>query len=145
MGYTLAHSRRIVAAKAFVASVNARTLCEDCGAQPIEWHNPEHEENHNRRIGPMMSRGESIDAIRAEMEASTPLCRRCHMRRDGRLSALAETTPPQQPAKPCSECGTPAKPLRRGLCKRCYQRTPAMRAYGRDWKRRQRAKDPSKR
>ncbi len=29
---------------------------------------------------------------------------------------------PIQPPKPCVECGEPYKPLRRGMCGRCYQR-----------------------
>src|SRR5689334_17544287 len=32
------------AAKVFVAEVNSRTFCAHCGAQPVEWHNPEHVE-----------------------------------------------------------------------------------------------------
>lgn len=49
------------------------------------------------------------------------LCRRCHMMKDGRLRSLARLPrrPPASP-KPCSNCGTPYKPLRKGLCDRCY-------------------------
>lgn len=40
-----------------------------------------------------------------------PMCRRCKMRADGRSG---------QPPKPCASCRAPSKPLRRGLCGRCY-------------------------
>jgi hypothetical protein len=55
------------------------------------------------------------------------LCRRCHMVRDGRLAEaagraaavaqLARTEP-----SPCRQCARVAKPLRGGLCSRCYDR-----------------------
>lgn len=75
----------------FVDEVNARTVCAHCGSQPIEWHNPEHV-NLNRqrfRIGQMVNQPASIKAIRAEIERCTPLCRRCHMREDGRLKVFS--------------------------------------------------------
>jgi len=53
------------------------------------------------------------------------LCRRCHMRIDGRLETFREqarTRDKIQPAKPCSRCGRLYKPLRRGMCSRCYDR-----------------------
>jgi hypothetical protein len=74
-------------ARAFVRDVNARTVCAHCGSQPIEWHNPEHVELNRRdfRIGRMVSIGRPIEKIQEEMAACTPLCRRCHMKEDGRL------------------------------------------------------------
>ena len=51
-----------------------------------------------------------------------PLCRRCHMALDGRLAAMVgrnkqgRTVPP----KPCAQCARLMKPLRLGLCGRCY-------------------------
>src|SRR4051794_17021373 len=46
-------------ARAFVTEINARTVCAHCGAQPIEWHNPEHVEQNRRhfQIGRMVSFG----------------------------------------------------------------------------------------
>lgn len=119
-----------VAARAFVKEVNARTVCAHCGAQPVEWHNPDHVALNRRdyRIGRMVGIGRSIEKIQAEMSACTPLCRRCHMREDGRLKRFVESGGSRfargtsLPPKPCSECGKLAKPLARGCCKGCYQR-----------------------
>jgi hypothetical protein len=111
------------AAQTFVKELNARTFCERCGAQPIEWHNPEHVELNREhfRIGKMAFRGEGIPLIKSEIQRCTPLCRRCHMTEDGRLErwlARAKNRP-IQPPKPCTQCGRGYKPLRRGLCNRC--------------------------
>ncbi len=49
------------------------------------------------------------------------LCRRCHMKVDGRLEKLASITPPIQEPKECSVCNELAKPLRKGVCHRCNE------------------------
>lgn len=115
--------------RTFVGEVNARTVCAHCGAQPIEWHNPEHVQlgREGFRIGTMLMGGSTIGAIKSEMARCTPLCRRCHMAEDGRLAAFAkQASAPraEQTAKPCTQCGQPYKPLRRGLCRPCYRRQP---------------------
>jgi len=76
-----------IANRAFINEVNARTVCAHCGAQPIEWHNPDHVEpgRGTYRIGNMVTQPATIAAIQAEIERCTPLCRRCHMKEDGRL------------------------------------------------------------
>ena len=134
---------------AFVAALNPRTMCAHCGAQPIEWHNPEHvEQNRQRfRISTMAGKGASIEAIQAELDRCTPLCRRCHMAEDGRLKALDQyrSMPKvmpkrgRQPAQPCTQCERLYKPLRCGLCAACYMGQPerlarrrALRAMKRD-------------
>jgi len=51
-------------------------------------------------------------------------CRRCHMRDDGRLEAFIakrRERPAPQP-KPCVECGLPSNPVRKGHCRRCYDK-----------------------
>lgn len=121
-----ARAARRARAISFVAEVNARTVCAHCGAQPIEWHNPEHVELNRQhfRISAMVAGARSPRAIQAEMDRCTPLCRRCHMLEDGRMKDLVDrvASRPQEPAKPCAECRRPYKPLRRGLCGACYQR-----------------------
>ena len=84
-------ARKRATNRAYVDSVNARTVCAHCGAQPIEWHNPEHVELNRQdwRIGRMVNLPRSIAAIQAEMDRCTPLCRRCHMAEDGRLGAFS--------------------------------------------------------
>lgn len=79
---------RIEAATAYVDAINAEAFCTQCGAQPVEWHNPEHVELNRQgyRIGRMRSTGASIQKIEAELARCTPLCRRCHMAEDGRLT-----------------------------------------------------------
>lgn len=125
MAKTEAMRARLDRNRAFVAEVNARTVCAHCGAQPVEWHNPEHVELNRKRfrISAMAGATRSLAAIQNEMSRCTPLCRRCHMAEDGRLRAFIASAPhPVQRPKPCSECGREYKPLRRGLCSPCYLR-----------------------
>ena len=115
--------------RAYMADLKARTVCAHCGAQPVDWHNPEHVELNRRRfrIGTMAGKGQSIAAIESELARCTPLCRRCHMAEDGRLAALASRRPGSQmktPARPCAKCQRPYKPLRKGLCASCYGGQP---------------------
>lgn len=63
--------------------------------------------------------------VRNNSEANiVALCRRCHMREDGRLGRFVaagggrRTSP--LPPKRCSVCGCWSKPLRKGRCGRCY-------------------------
>jgi hypothetical protein len=113
---------------AFVAEVNARTVCAHCGAQPVEWHNPEHvlPNRQSWRIANLVWQPAGIQKITDELARCTPLCRRCHMREDGRLVRLHAAKPMQpgvrMPPSPCMECDLPYTPLRRGRCRRCYDR-----------------------
>lgn len=130
-------AERVSANRAFVSEVNARTTCAQCGAQPIEWHNPEHVELNRElfRIGSLVYRAKNIGEIQAEMDRCTPLCRRCHMAADGRFDTFMKQAlrSKVEPAKPCIRCERPSKPLRRGLCSRCYdrQRQPQRTQYQR--------------
>lgn len=113
--------------RAFVAEINARTGCVVCGAQPVEWHNPEHVELNRQayRISALVQGGRPLGVIQAEMDRCTPLCRRCHMIEDDRLShfhTMAREPKPIAPLRPCKSCGKPAKPLRRELCNACEGR-----------------------
>lgn len=120
--------------RAFIRELNVRTFCAHCGAQPIEWHNPEHvnPSRQRYRISDMVQSPRSIAAIKAEIARCTPLCRRCHMAEDGRLRnfLVMAALPKTKPAQPCVECGRVYKPLRRGLCGPCsgrqryYRKTP---------------------
>lgn len=115
----------VARAREFVAGIRASTVCERCGRQPIEWHNDEHIEFPYRRVAHLVALGFPIARIEAEIEASEALCRSCHMAVDGRAAALTAARPfklgVKQPPKPCSECGAPTNPLRRGRCRRCYK------------------------
>lgn len=113
------------AATAFVEAINSVTFCARCGAQPIEWHRPEHEEKPNSRVSSLRAQGQSIKRIWSEMQLCTPLCRSCHMKEDGRGEILQRNRPYQKgetyvPPRPCERCGKPAKPTRRGMCWTCY-------------------------
>lgn len=120
------HANRIVA-RIFVDFVNALTSCAHCGAQPVEWHNPDHVEKNRRhfRIKSMAAAGFPINRIILEMGDCTPLCRRCHMIEDGRMERFktagqeAVQRLVKDPA-PCIRCQKPSKPMRRGMCRRCY-------------------------
>lgn len=50
------------------------------------------------------------------------LCRRCHMMVDGRLERNLAGGRVPKPPKRCAECERLYKPLRRGLCSRCYDK-----------------------
>lgn len=80
--------RKKARASAFVSSIRQMTFCQRCGAQPIEWHNQEHEGNPQRRIANMVGQGNTPIRILAEIEKCTALCRRCHMAIDGRTKKL---------------------------------------------------------
>lgn len=79
--------------------------CNRCGKPAIDRHHKDGDPGNNRP--------ENVE----------PLCRRCHMKADGRLyilyaySAARELVPP----KPCRHCGRLRKPLRRGLCSACSE------------------------
>jgi hypothetical protein len=88
-------ARALARNRAFIAEVNARTVCAHCGAQPVEWHNPEHVELNRQsfRIGKMVARCRSIQSIQEELTRCIPLCRRCHMKEDGRLTTFVSCSP----------------------------------------------------
>lgn len=112
-------------ARDFVLTKNARTVCAHCGRQPIEWHNRDHVEQNREdfRISALVRRGATISDIQDEMERCTPLCRRCHMQEDGRLQNNLANGRLTKPPRFCSTCAEQVtKPLRRGLCGRCYSR-----------------------
>jgi hypothetical protein len=114
----------------FVREINARTACAHCGAQPIEWHNPEHVELGRQlyRISSLVRRA-SLASIATEIARCTPLCRRCHMAEDGRMNVfmVQARRSKTQPPKPCQQCSQLAKPLRRGLCGLCSGRVRSAR------------------
>jgi hypothetical protein len=113
--------------KAHVTSIRANTRCEECGGQPIEWHNPKHAIKPQNRIGNLVNQAVSLAKIDREIAESTALCRRCHMKEDGRLAALAANAPRggyhvKYVVSICIECGRECRPLRKGLCSRCYDK-----------------------
>lgn len=119
-------SRLLIDNRERIAEVNARTFCSNCGGQPVEWHNPDHVSLNQRlrRISNMIWRNPWSE-IQVELSRCTPLCRRCHMREDGRMQtfvAHGSTSRTPQSPKPCAECHRLSKPRRRGLCGACYAR-----------------------
>ena len=114
-------------AKKVVRKIRAKTKCERCGGQPIEWHRECHIENSNWRVSHLVALGFPIKRILDEIKECNALCRSCHMKEDGRLEKLQNNKPRQKGKvyvgpKPCVDCGKLAKPLRRGLCNRCNHR-----------------------
>jgi hypothetical protein len=118
--------------RAFVAAIRSRTVCANCGGQPVEWHNPDHVLLNRQafRISRMVNDARPLAAIEQEIACCTPLCRRCHLTEDGRLAALQSKSraQPKRAPKPCVACDCLAKPLRRGMCDACYRK--AMRRLG---------------
>jgi len=112
-------------ARRFVARVRRLTVCAVCGAQPIEWHHPDHVDDPARRVGVLALYGSAFWVLKREIRACMPLCRRCHMQEDGRLRRLIDQgfRRPEAPPLPCQLCGRLFKPLRVGLCAACYART----------------------
>jgi hypothetical protein len=90
--------------------------CERCGKPGVDHHHKDDDVGNNAR-----------DNIAI-------LCRRCHMEVDGRLAAFYEKARQSdykvKPIKPCVICNQPARPPRKGLCPRCYnrQRYPKIKA-----------------
>lgn len=79
--------------------------CEDCGALAKDRHHRDGNPGNNAR------------------ENVASLCRRCHMKTDGRLEkfvAFSKARVIQEP-KPCMNCKQAYKPLRRGRCSKCSQ------------------------
>jgi hypothetical protein len=76
---------RVATAKVFVAAIRAKTFCASCGAQPIEWHHPDHPQKPNNRVSARMARGNRPKLLQREIDRCTPFCRPCHMEEDGRL------------------------------------------------------------
>src|SRR3990167_8680290 len=121
----MTRSERRKIATEFVETINRHSQCVLCGKQPIEWHREEHKEN--ARVSSLRAQGASIRRIEAEMRLCTPVCRSCHMRSDGRLTALRQNAPYQRggvyvAARPCIICHRVFKPLRRGMCYTCSER-----------------------
>jgi hypothetical protein len=116
--------QRKAAAKAHVREIRKVTVCATCGAQPVDWHSPEHEKTGKAwmRVSALAAVGFAIHRIDTEIAACTPLCRSCHMKEDGRLDRLMRASHTIKPPKPCIVCTELAKPLRKGLCSRCYDR-----------------------
>ena len=56
------------AAKKYVSEIRGRTVCERCGAQPVEWHRVEHEQDSNRRVSALTALGFPIPVIQAEID-----------------------------------------------------------------------------
>lgn len=107
------------------------TVCAECGAQPIEWHHRIPQGPGDKPVSTLIVQGASRARIDREIAKCDPLCRSCHMRRDGRAAALSAARPfkcgDKQPPKLCEKCGIPANPLRRGYCPSCDK---ARRKYG---------------
>ena len=112
-------------AKEFLKGIRACTVCKKCGQQPVDFHREEHEIDGNLRVSRMAARGHPIEMIQVEIDKCEALCRSCHMKEDGRLDTLSLNKPRQKGMVfigpvPCVVCGTPAKPTRKGKCRRCY-------------------------
>lgn len=82
-------------------------LCERCKAKPPS-------DRHHKDGKPWNNEPSNIAF----------LCRACHMIEDGRIEV--GTRGPRdgtgvKAISPCSKCGRPYKPLRRGMCNGCYE------------------------
>jgi hypothetical protein len=103
-----ARKRRAIA-RTHIAAVRVRTVCKDCGKQPIEWHSFKHDKNSRLRISVMPYLGQSLAAIDTEIAKCEPLCRDCHQDR-------------HKVKAPCKRCKAVGRHHANGLCKRCYDK-----------------------
>jgi len=112
-----------IIAKTYMKALRDRTVCAICGRQPVDFHHKDPDASKDRWIAHLTVLGFPIPRIEAELAVCEPLCRSCHMKQDGRLAFLNANKPfpkgVQLPPKPCTSCGIPAKPLRKGLCNKC--------------------------
>lgn len=76
--------------KKVIDEIRSKTYCYDCGKQPIEWHNEDHTIYPERRISHMLSKNRPLTIILDEISQCIPLCRKCHIHRDGRLHNLKQ-------------------------------------------------------
>jgi hypothetical protein len=110
--------------KAAIKALRNATRCFDCGGQPIEWHAEHHNVNPRQRISTMVRDGCGLNEVMAEINRCEPLCRRCHMKADGRLEKFAKVISGARgrktPSTICMNCGQLCKPPRKGRCSRCY-------------------------
>lgn len=82
--------------------------CQDCGKPATDRHHKDGDTGNNTP--------ENIEI----------LCRRCHMKTDGRLEKVAEMAKAMsqkniKAPSPCVVCGRLAKPLRKGRCHACNE------------------------
>lgn len=73
-------------ARAFMASVRQRIVCEICGKQPVDFHSDDHPRYPWRRLSSLVAGGASPSRLQREMDVCRPLCRTCHQVVDGRLA-----------------------------------------------------------
>ena len=116
----------------YVETIRSNTFCEECDAQPVEWHHDDHPLKPNSRVSSLMSQGVSIRRIQQEIDICEALCRSCHMAADGRTKKLQDAKPRQAgslhvPPKPCIVCLRMTKPTRRGMCYKCYTKSRGIR------------------
>lgn len=118
-------SERRQEAKAFAIRMRQQTECARCGSKPIDWHSYDHAKGIRPRVSRMVSIGASVEEIKAEMDRCTALCRSCHMAEDGRLRELIQNGERYRKTltapSPCITCGHLYKPLRLGLCIKCWR------------------------
>ena len=80
--------------------------CEKCGRPAMDRHHIDGDTGNNDRENILL------------------LCRRCHMKGDGRLDIFISHSRSQlgpQPPKRCQNCGRLKKPMRRGRCHACNE------------------------
>lgn len=70
--------KRRVEARAYVDKIRAETICDRCGAQPIEWHREEHVQKPHNQISKLVGHGYSVKRIAEEIALCRPLCHSCH-------------------------------------------------------------------
>lgn len=119
---------RIRRNREYVASIRARTVCESCGAQPIQWHREEHKQHGYRRVGNLAGTHCSLERIDREIAACQAFCHKCHSRIEGRTEHLAKVGRiaavakrlRHLPLRPCVRCKSMVKKLTLGFCGKCY-------------------------
>jgi len=130
--YSAGKQRAILRNRYWFAQVMAETECEGCHTQPppedwpIEWHHRVRAAHRHTAVTHLVKLGASIERILEEMEKCVPLCRRCHMKEDGRLHQMRDIHPRKKGVRyapllpqPCSICHRRKSAYRPGVCKQC--------------------------
>lgn len=112
-------------ARAFLKKVRAKTRCRWCKRKPVDFHDLKHKKTP-KQVGTLAAAGYPIARIKAVIARCEPLCRRCHMKTDGRHRSWLKANVGRKgqalkPPRPCSGCGIPTKPMRKGRCNYCYK------------------------
>ena len=117
-----------VEARAYLKKVRSKTRCRWCKRKPVDFHDLKNKKTP-QRVGSLAACGYPITKIQEVIARCEPLCRRCHMKADGRHRSWLKANVGRKgqqlkPLRPCKneKCGVLVKHMRKGFCNYCYKK-----------------------